>query len=205
MQKTYYSLKDYFISHHVINEIIIIDNHSTDGTREFLQNYNPNGFKIIFFDNELSEKKCLITALEQSVNENIIVIEPELKTRLSQFCKVIKKLRKADIVLPNRFDHRSTCKGLNEPFIKGFISELLTGYVSKDPYNAFKGFKRALLLPILRNTRSERFYWLEAIKSAKKEGLRINEPPTNYNAKKTIKKNQLMSNISELLRIKKIK
>lgn len=184
----------------------MIDNHSTDGTREFLQNYNPNGFKIICFDNELSEKKALLTALEQSNNENIIIIEPELKTRLSQLCKVIKKLRKADLVLPNRFDHRSNTKGKNEPFMKGFVSEIFTGYVCKDPYNSHKGFKRALLLPILKNTQSERFYWLEAIKTAKNEGLRINEPATHYKESiKLSRKNVLLSNLKELLRIKKIK
>lgn len=202
---SYKRLKDYFRFHHFITETIIVDNNSTDGTKEYLQNYNPLGFKIIFFDNELSEKKCLITALEACSNENIIIIEPELHHRLSEFSKVCQKLRKVSLVLPNRFDHRGKCDKVTDNLIKGFVSELFTGYVCKDPYNAFKGLKRASLLPIIRLCRSEHFVWLEAIKTARKEGLRITEPPTYYKERVFYKENVIMKNIKELIKIKKIK
>lgn len=204
IELTYKRLKDYYRFHHFINETIIIDNHSTDGTREYLQNYNPLGFKIIFFDNELSEKDCLITALEQCSNENIIIIEPELRHRLSELGKVCQKLRKCQLVLPNRFDHRGKCDKVSDNLIKGFVSELFTGYISKDPYNSFKGLKRGILLPIIRLCHSENFVWLEAIKNAKKSGVRITEPPTNYRERTYYKRNNLINKINELIKIKRI-
>lgn len=198
-------LRDYLRFHHFITEVIIIDNHSVDGTREYLQSHKQQNFVIILFDNELSEKIVLLTALEACHNENIIIIEPELKHRLSQLGKVTQKLRKCELVLPNRFDMRGKCDQVTDNLIKGFFGEMLTGYVCKDPYNTFKAFKRARLTPILSNCRSERFIWLEAIKKAFKEGLRITEPPTFYKERVYYKKKGVFSKIDELIRIKKIK
>lgn len=204
IEETYKRLKEYYRFHHFITETIIIDNHSTDGTKEYLQNYNPLNFKIIYFDNELSERVCIITALESCNNENVIIIEPELKHRLSELSKVCQKLRKVQLVLPNRFDHRGKCDKVSDNLIRGFVGELFTGYICKDPYNTFKAFKQSILLPILRNTSSERFVWLEAIKTAKKSGVRITEPPTYYKEKFYYKKNNVLTNIKELIKIKRI-
>lgn len=204
IKQTYERLKEYLVRHHSINEIIIVDNSSIDGTKEFLKNYNPLGFKTILFDNELKEKECLITALEQSINENTIIIEPEINHRLTQLDKIIHKLKKSELILPNRFDHRSTKNHVSKKLFSGLFSEAITGYVCKDPTNTFKGFKKSLLQRIILETQNDKYYWEEAIKISRKRGIKISEPPTHYKEKVFYKKKRF-NTIKELLRIKKIK
>lgn len=197
----YHKLLEYKKHHHNIIEIIILDNASKDGTREYLQNYNPAEFKIIFFDNELSNKTCEITAIQQSTTENIIIIEAELYHRLHQLKHIIKKLHKADLILPNRFSPDSKSNALFDSLMKKVTLEIFAGYICKDPFNTLKAFKKSKILPLIQET-TNKFYWLETIKKARLKGYKINEPSTHYK-KDNPKENILKTNLQELIKIRK--
>ena len=98
INQTIKELELYTKKHRNIKEIIIHDNNSFDGTTNKIIESNTIRLIKNHCDN-INYKEMLIEAIIQAKTNNIILLEPELHTRLHQIQRQIKKLRKSDLIL----------------------------------------------------------------------------------------------------------
>lgn len=162
--------------------------------------------KIIIQPTKQNEKKALIKSIKKSDTQNIILFEQEFYTSLNQIRHQIKKLRKTDIVLPNRFSTKSITRYEDDNIRrKDELRRILPQIFSSIPYhdinNPNKAFKKDKILPLLKKTRTNNNYWTELIYLAHKEKLRITETSTHYHQKNTRKEIMLIEDIRDLIKI----
>ncbi len=60
-------------------EIILVDNFSTDGTRELLQNLNPSGARVIFHPRNLGKGTSVRTAIQHCTGDYAIIQDADLE------------------------------------------------------------------------------------------------------------------------------
>ena len=76
-------------------EIIIVDNNSTDGTREFLKKIQvSNMYKILFQEKNLGKGNSIITGINESTGDLIIFQDADLEYDPNNFKKLIDHLTK---------------------------------------------------------------------------------------------------------------
>ena len=196
-----------------IQQTIIIDNNSNDGTNLLLKEQSPNSFLFIINNKTQSDKNLLLKALELSQTQNIILIEPELYTRLHQIQRQIKKLRKTHLLLPSRFRDKSkvTFKNKHEEFNikrKNYFINLLTDINIEDVTNKNKAFKKDVLTKIIKKTKTNDMYWIETVKTCQNKGIKITQCKTHHIQEEKPRKDNLIiffRLIKELMLIKKKK
>ena len=89
----------------VDKEIIIVDNFSTDGTRQILETLKPDGVKVILNPENLGKGFSVRKGIDNSVSEFVIIQDADLEYDPNDFLKLLRPLEegKADIVLGARF------------------------------------------------------------------------------------------------------
>jgi hypothetical protein len=206
-------LNDYMKKYRNIQQTIIIDNNSDDGTNLLLKEPSPNNFLFILSNKKHSEKTLILKALDLAQTPNIILIEPELYTRLHQIQRQIKKLRKTHLLLPNRFNKKSRVKFKNkqEEFrikSKNYMINLLTNIGIEDVINKNKAFKKDVLTKIIKKTKTKEMFWIETVKTCQKKGIKITQCKTHHIQEEKPRKDNLIiffKLIKELILIKKKK
>ncbi|CAK0747552.1 hypothetical protein CCP1ISM_2810001 [Azospirillaceae bacterium] len=202
-------LSDYAIEHHNIQKIYFCDINSSDLTAEIINNQIlPKTHFIGKFDDEREALNCV---LPQLTSDNVIMIEGELYTRLHQIRLQIKKLRKASIILPNRFSKKSKTEWYNNKQMLGVKTDNLTfrmfsGLRFDDLTNTNKAFKRKQVLELLSETLNKEYLWPEMISLALKKGIRVSSIETHYIIKSDNNDDGVIKGIRrgiELLRLKK--
>lgn len=105
IQTTYTKLNDHIKQHHSIERIIYVDLNSTDLTITLLTlliNQDKNLKNIIIKHKKpVTLGQAINNAHKITLSNNIIIIEPELKTLMRTVTKEIKLLRKAHIIIPD--------------------------------------------------------------------------------------------------------
>src|SRR6056297_2368936 len=89
-------------------EIIVIDDHSTDGTRDILQNMNENnpyGIKIFYHDKNKGKGAALHTGFEKSDGDIILIQDADLEYDPHEYPRLLNPILddKADVVYGSRF------------------------------------------------------------------------------------------------------
>ena len=87
-------------------EIVIVDDFSTDGTRDLLQNLHNNGFhKIIFHGKNHGKGAALKTGFAQALGDIIIIQDADLEYNPEEYAKLIQPILNgdADVVYGSRF------------------------------------------------------------------------------------------------------
>lgn len=202
------TLCEYMTKYRNIKQIIITDNASTDETLPKLINelnqLKDEKILLITQPTKTEEKKTLTIALEQTQTPITIIIEPELNTRLHQLQRQIKKLRKADLILPNRQHKESKTKWTNKKEEtknnkhNRLIKKIL-GIKYEDTTNTNKAFKTKKILEALQRTTSTNHYWQEIIKH---ENIKITETRTHWIQETNQTTNfSIIKTIKELIKI----
>jgi glycosyltransferase involved in cell wall biosynthesis len=129
-------------------EIIIVDDFSTDGTREILKTINDPKVKVIFHNKNMGKGAALRTGFGHITGDIVVVQDADLEYNPNEYSKLLKPILdgRADVVYGSRFmttDERRVLyffHFLGNKFLT-FISNLFTNMNLSDMETCYKMFK----------------------------------------------------------------
>ena len=178
-------------------EIIIVDDFSTDGTREFLRDTDleaalgengANTVKLLLHDKNMGKGAGIRTGLAQCTGELVLIQDADLEYDPGDYPALIAPILEghADAVFGNRFHFgphrvpRFWRYTLNRIF--SLTCNVLTGITIHDVTACYKVFRRELLERM--HLRSDRFsVETEMTVKLAKMGIRIYEVPIVYHGR----------------------
>jgi len=167
-------------------EIIIVDDYSTDGTREILEtDVKPLVNKIIYHEKNAGKGAALRTGFKSATGDVVIVQDADLEYDPMEYPKVVQPVfdDKADIVYGSRFLENKSVVGYRMNWLANkfltFLSNLFTGLRLTDMETCYKAFKREIIQSI--NIEENRFgFEPEVTAKISKGNYRIIEVPISY-------------------------
>lgn len=169
-------------------EIIIVDDYSTDGTKEILKNLNQNKYKIIFHDRNYGKGAALKRGFQETTGDIVLIQDADLEYDPEDYKKLLKPILigRADVVFGSRFltgDPKRVLyiwHFLGNVFLT-FFSNLLTGLTFSDMEVCYKVFRKEVVDSFKNKLESRRF-GIEAELTAKisKGRWRIYEVGISY-------------------------
>jgi dolichol-phosphate mannosyltransferase len=143
-------------------EIIVVDNFSTDGTRELLQGLDLPDVQVIFHPRNLGKGTSVRTAIAHCTGDYAIIQDADLEYDPNEIPLVVDPIRRgeAEIVYGNRFAH-GLPRGMPLPnkianLLLVWTVRILFGRKLHDEATCYKAFRSDLLKSMdLRCTRFE--------------------------------------------------
>ncbi len=166
-------------------EIIIVDDCSTDGTRELLQQTQwAENIRIFYHPKNMGKGAAIRTALQAVTKDVIIIQDADLEYNPSDFGAVLRPIYDgvADVVYGSRFlgTHRSFMLHhyLGNKFLS-LVTNILFNNILTDMETGYKAFRSPVLKGV--KIRSNRFdFEPEITAKVLKRGYRIYEVPIYY-------------------------
>ena len=166
-------------------ELLIVDDGSTDGTKDILQRLRDPRIKVYYHDRNQGKGVSLQTAFPHVEGDVVIIQDADLEYRPRDYAALIQPILDgdADVVFGSRFlggPHRVI-------YIWHYLGNLLITLTANVLYNVnlsdvetgYKAFRRQVLERITFNARSFAFE-VEFTAKVIKEKFRIFETPISY-------------------------
>ncbi len=136
-------------------EIIIVDDYSKDGSREFLKRINSKNIKTIFHDKNLGKGAALFSGISKARGKIIIIQDADLEYDPNEYPTIISPIinDKADVVYGSRFQggqpHRVVYfwHRIGNGFLT-LLSNIFTDLNLTDMETCYKAFRGELLKKI---------------------------------------------------------
>ena len=136
-------------------EIIIVDDFSSDGSREFLKKVESYNIKTIFHDKNLGKGAALCSGISLAKGKIIIIQDADLEYDPNQFPDIIEPIvnGKADVVYGSRFQggqpHRVVYfwHRIGNGFLT-LLSNIFTDINLTDMETCYKAFRREIIQQI---------------------------------------------------------
>lgn len=170
-------------------EIIVVDDFSTDGTRDILKNCTGLADQIIFHDRNQGKGAALRTGFKQATGGIVIVQDADLEYDPAEYEKIITPILagKADVVYGSRFmggePHRVLYfwHRVGNSFIT-LISNMFTNLNLTDMETCYKAFRKEILDKI--HIEEDRFgFEPEITAKVAKLGCRVYEIGISYSGR----------------------
>ena len=166
-------------------EIIVVDDASTDGTRELLQNMSSGEIRLVFHDVNRGKGAAIRTGVAHATGDIVLVQDADLEYDPRDYPLLLEPILEghADVVFGNRFHggphrvlyfwHYAANRGLT------LLTNLLTGLNVTDMEVGYKVFRRDVLRRLTLT--SDRFgFEPEVTVKVAKLGCRVYEVPIRY-------------------------
>ena len=167
-------------------EIILIDDYSTDGTKEL---YSQINHKVLYHDKNMGKGAALRTGLGQATGDIVIIQDADLEYNPEDYIPLVQLIKdgKADVVYGSRLlDNRNSESFLFLSFVANktltLLTNILFGAKLTDMETCYKAFKREFIQNI--RIKSNRFdFEPEITAKVLKQKVRFQELPITYNAR----------------------
>jgi len=167
-------------------EIIVVDDFSTDGTRELLGGLASDEVKVYFHERNMGKGAALRTGFNKVANDIVIVQDADLEYDPGEYHKIIKPILdgKADVVYGSRFmgsePHRvHFFWHMIGNKILTFLSNMFSNLSLTDMETCYKAFKKEVIQGIAIEENRFGFEPEITAKLAKKD-LKIYEVGISY-------------------------
>jgi len=169
-------------------EIIIVDDYSTDGTREFLSQLRDEEIRVLFHDQNRGKGRAIRTAIEDSSGDIILIQDADLEYDPQEYIQLLEPIlhNKASVVYGNR-----VIPGVKRSYNRYYwggrsltaVTNLLYRAGIHDEPVCYKVFKKEVLNAF--RLKCERFEFCpEFTAKVCKAGYEIYEVPVSYNPRK---------------------
>jgi glycosyltransferase involved in cell wall biosynthesis len=167
-------------------ELVIVDDASTDGTREILKEYeNTPGIKVLYHEKNKGKAGAIKTGIPATTGEIISVQDGDLETDPNDFVHLTAPIKtgEAEVVYGSRYMHKGE-RSLYFTYWMGarflsYVVNILYGQNITDEATCYKVFKADILKKIpLEYDRFE--FCPEVTAKVSKLGYKIKELPMNY-------------------------
>ena len=169
------------------DNIIIVDDGSTDGTTDFLKTIEEKNIEVVFHNDNSGKGKAIQTALDKNLNDLIIIQDADLEYNPKDYDLLLKPFLEtdADIVYGSRFIGTNDYVRVHLFWhylankILTFICNIFTNLNMSDMETGYKSFKKEAIKSI---TLYEKSFGIEpeiTIKLAKKK-FKFYEVPISY-------------------------
>lgn len=164
-------------------EIIIIDDYSTDGTRDLYKNYNH---KILYHDCNQGKGAALRTGFKEATGDIVVIQDADLEYDPVDYEPLIKLIinGKADVCYGSRLSGGKPSRSfmfhhlLGNKFLS-LLTNILYGSTLTDMETCYKAFRREFIKDI--KIKSNRFdFEPEITAKVLKKGARLYELPISY-------------------------
>lgn len=165
-------------------EIILVDDFSTDGSREILKGLAANGERVFFHERNMGKGAALRTGFAHVTGDYCIVQDADLEYDPEDYHKLIAPVLKgkAEVVYGSRFtgEHRNMFfhHWMGNKFLT-LVTNLLYNTTISDMETCYKLFRSDIIKSV--KIRSNRFnFEPEITAKVLKKGFRIYEVPISY-------------------------
>lgn len=168
-------------------EIIIIDDYSTDGTRQLLKEIKDANVRVFFNDLNMGKGYCLRKGIAQATGDIVIIQDADLEYYPDEYSILIEKIikSKADVVYGSRF------LGAHRIFhfyhylgnrVLNMIANIVLNTNLSDLMTCYKAFKTPVVKSLV--LKANRF-GIEPEITAEifKRGYKVYEVPISYNGR----------------------
>lgn len=167
-------------------EIILIDDFSTDGSREALQKDYENKYKVFYHTQNLGKGAALRTGLEFATGDIIIIQDADLEYEPSDYEPLIKLILedKADVVYGSRLSGGKPSRAFMFTHLLGnkfltLLTNILYNTTLTDMETCYKAFRADFIKDI--EIKSDKFdFEPEITAKILKKGARLYELPISY-------------------------
>jgi glycosyltransferase involved in cell wall biosynthesis len=171
-------------------EVVVVDDASTDGTRDILESWNGReGVRVVFHETNQGKGRALKTAIGEAMGEILLIQDADLEYDPADYPAILRPIEsgRADVVFGSRF------RGSAENRVQNFwhtvgnpaltlISNVFTDLNLTDMATCYKAFHRRVV-PAL-HLESRRFgVDAEITVKVARGGFRIFEVPVSYFAR----------------------
>lgn len=166
-------------------EIILIDDFSTDGTREILKEFGGK-YKILYHDKNMGKGAALRTGFEHVTGDIVVIQDADLEYDPADYEPMLKLILdgKADVVYGSRFLGGKPSNSFMLTHLLGnklltLITNVLYNTTLSDMETCYKAFKTEFIKGL--EIKSDRFdFEPEITAKILKKGARLYELPISY-------------------------
>ncbi len=168
-------------------EIILVDDYSTDGTREIINNLKDR-YKIVLHNKNLGKGAAIHSALELVTGDYVIIQDADLEYDPNEYIKLINEIEKDDFKIV--YGSRNLIKNprFKKTYYLGgklitFITNILYKSKLTDVNTCYKLFHADIIKSL--NLKQTGFSFCEEVTvKILKKGYKIKEVPINYYPRK---------------------
>jgi glycosyltransferase involved in cell wall biosynthesis len=167
-------------------EIILVDDHSTDGTTELVRQLRDPQIKVFVHETNQGKGGAIHTGFDAASGDIVVIQDADLEYDPAEIAKVLVPFLNAgaDIVYGSRYlQPRKGLKFWHSLFNRLFTSvgNLFTGLKLTDLMTCYKAFNRQALASFVNKLESKRFgFEPEVTARVAKAGFKIIEVPISY-------------------------
>jgi dolichol-phosphate mannosyltransferase len=181
---------DVFRDNNIDGEIIIVEDQSTDGSAQVLEELakNVDCLRVIFRRPPNSLARAWLEGFSAAAKENIVCIDADLCHNPKYFPIMLDKIGEYDLIIGSRYldDRLRMMEGKSRfavyaSIVAQSLTRRVTGFSETDTSHSFRLFKKKLFLEVKDSlTQEGNVFLLEFLVRAKERGARVTEIPIEY-------------------------